>query len=81
MKFGPPPAIPMGRVPAPKNTVPHLAMASMFARLAAMHARKALANAPDPTNAGLPRPDKAVEDAAEGRPLIRQPVIGVPMPY
>jgi hypothetical protein len=53
----------------------------MFAKLAAMHARKALANAPDPTNAGLPRPDKVVEDAAEGRPLIRQPVIGMPTPY
>ncbi len=71
----------MGRVPMPKNTVPHMAMASMFAKLAAMHARKALANDPDPANAGLPRPDKAVEDVAGGRLLGRTPVIGTPTPF
>lgn len=73
--------IPSGRVPAPKNTVPHLALAGMFAKLAAMHAQKAMANLPDQPNARLPRPDVAAVDAQQGRPLIRQPVIGMPTPY
>ena len=65
-------------MPAPKNTVPHLALAGMFARLAAMRgANKPMANAPDPEEARLPRPDAAVTDARRGRALVRQPVIGV----
>ena len=67
-----------GRVPVPKNTVPQLALAGMFARLAAMHGRgKPMANAPDPEEARLPRPDAAVVDTRRGRALVRQPVIGV----
>jgi hypothetical protein len=81
MKFSSLPKIPNGRVPAPRSTVPHLALAGMFAKLAALHAQRAMANAPDATNARLPRPDMAAIDSQQGRPLVRQPVIGTPMPY
>ena len=38
---------PSARIAAPKTTVPHLALAHHFAKLAAMHAGMALANSPE----------------------------------
>lgn len=72
--------IPAGKVPAPKSTVPHLHLASMFSRLAQRHIGAAMANAPDPAAAKLPRPDMAAIDTQRGRPLARQAVIGSPNP-
>ncbi len=75
-------AIPSGKVPAPQNTVPHLALAGMFAKLAALHAQRAmdLAHAPDPVNARLPRPDTAALDLQHGQPLVRPIAIGTANP-
>lgn len=74
--------IPSGNVPAPPNTVPHLALASIFSKLAALHqhAAQVQANSPDKAVARLPRPDQAAMDAQKGRPLVRQPVIGTANP-
>lgn len=81
MKFSPPKfSGGTGKVPAPKNTVPHLHLAAMFSKLAAMHAQKAMANSPDKAVANLPRPDKAVGDERKNGFLGRQPVIGTPNP-
>ena len=80
MKFSAPAPIPAGKVAAPKSIIPHLALANVFQRLANMHRNLAGANAPDPANARVPRPDKAALDAQSGAPLIREPVIGGPPP-
>ena len=69
---------PSARIAAPKTTVPHLALAHHFAKLAAMHAGMALANSPDKAVSNLPRPDKVVSDIRSGKPLVRQAIIGTP---
>ena len=72
-------SIPSGHVSALPSTLPpaaHGLLSSIYARLAAHHA--AMANAPDPAVARLPRPDMAATDAMRGNPIMRRPVIGVP---
>jgi hypothetical protein len=69
---------PSDKAPKPVSTVPHLALAHHFAKLAAMHAGMALANSPDKAVSNLPRPDKVVSDIRSGSPLFRQPVIRTP---
>ncbi|MDE2100595.1 MAG: hypothetical protein KGL39_25350 [Patescibacteria group bacterium] len=77
MKFSTPKAIPSGKVPMSKSTVPHMALANMFSKLAMMHAHAAGANGADPANARLPRPDMAAYDAQMGHPLMRRISLGV----
>ena len=69
--------IPSGKVKAPSNH--HMALAQIFATLAAHHAGRAMANAPDKAVAPLPRPDKAALNSRQpGGYQGRQPVIGTP---
>ena len=75
--------IPSGAVPAPKSTVPpqvHGILSTMFAKLAAKHAKLAGANHPDPAAEPLGSPDKAAINSQKGRGLTRQPIIGAPNP-
>jgi hypothetical protein len=72
--------IPSGRVAMPKSTVPHLQLAGLFRRLANRHSKMAMANAPDPATARLPRPDMAALNVRKGRAQVRQPLIGSPNP-
>ena len=72
--------IPKGKVAKPA-AVPHLALAHMFSLLAAHHAGRAMANAPDKSVSPLPRPDKAAINSRQpGGYQGRQPVIGTPLP-
>ena len=56
----------------------HGNIASMLTRLAAHHSKLAGANAPDPANPSLPRPDKAAINSRGTGYQGRSPVIGSP---
>jgi hypothetical protein len=75
--------IPSGAVHSPQSTLPpqaHGILAGIFANLAAHH--QAMASGADRADPRLPRPDVAAKDVAGGRPIQRQPVLGVPdSPY
>ena len=73
--------IPSGKPASVKPTFSpsqHMNISSMLTKLAAHHRAMAGANAPDPANPSLPRPDKAAINSRGTGYQGRSPIIGSP---